>query len=257
MIVNMLDSDTTIFLLAMARFAPLLMVPAFSPLTWVPASVRVIVLTALSVIAISAADTQVIRTDVDSSPIMFGLAMLGESLVGLTFSLAIVLPTAALGFAARMIDMQSGVAAASVLNPSTRTTESLFGSVIQWSGMVVFFALGLHLVLLQGLVASIKLVPIGSGGIVLEPAQFLGLLSTQFLLGLMVVLPVVLGLFAIDLGAAYASRSMPQANIYFVALPLKLLAGFTLLATTLRFAPPLIERLFQNAFLALPLALGR
>jgi flagellar biosynthesis protein FliR len=41
---------------------------------------------------------------------------------------------------------------------------------------------------------------------------------------------------------------MPQANVYFVALPLKVMAGFTLLAGSLRFAPPLIERLYRDAF---------
>ena len=249
-----LDGDVAAFLLAMARFAPLLMVPAFGPFAWVPGTVRVIALLALSLVAVGAVNAANVSTATLDSPLLFGLALGGESLVGLTFALAVVLPMAALGFAARMLDMQSGLAAASLLNPSTHTTESLFGTVIQWAGMVAFFALGLHLVLLRGLVASINLIPLGSGRVVMTPAGFLGLLSTQFLLGLMVVLPVVLGLFAIDLGTAYASRSMPQANIYFVALPLKVMAGFALLAATLRFAPPLIERLFREAMLALPMS---
>jgi flagellar biosynthesis protein FliR len=251
-----LDRDVVAFLLAMARFAPLLMVPALGPFAWVPGTVRVIVLLALSLIAVGVVNAAAVSTATVESPLLFGLALGGESLVGLTFALAVVLPMAALGFAARMLDMQSGLAAASLLNPSTHTTESLFGTVIQWAGMVAFFASGLHLILLRGLVASINLIPLGSGRVVVTPATFLSLLSTQFLLGLMVVLPVVLGLFAIDLGTAYASRSMPQANIYFVALPLKVMAGFTLLAATLRFAPPLIERLFREAIFSLPMSAG-
>ncbi|MFC4527572.1 flagellar biosynthetic protein FliR [Dyella halodurans] len=251
---EVLERDVATFLLAMARFAPLLMVPALGPLAWVPGTVRIVVVIALALTAVGAAGAATVAAGTMESPVLLGLAMGGESLVGLTFALAVVLPTAALGFAARMVDMQSGVAAASLLNPSTHTTESLFGTVIQWGGMVVFFALGLHLVLLRGLVSSLNLVPLGSGRIVVSPTVFMSLLSTQFLLGLMVVLPVILGLFAIDLGTAYASRSMPQANIYFVALPLKVLAGFTLLAATLRFSPPLIERLFRGAFSALPMA---
>lgn len=251
-----LDRNMTLFLLAMARFAPLLLVPALGPLAWVPGFVRVVVLLALGLTALGAADANVVLPATADSAVSLGLALGGESVVGLTFALAVVLPTAALGFAARVVDMQSGVAAANVLNPSTHSTESLFGTVFQWGGMVVFFTLGLHLVLLRGLVSSMRLVPLGSGGLAISPDAFFSLLATQFLLGLMVVLPVILGLFAIDLGTAYASRSMPQANIYFVALPVKLLAGFTLLATTLRFAPSLIERLFRNAFMALPLAGG-
>jgi flagellar biosynthetic protein FliR len=65
---------------------------------------------------------------------------------------------------------------------------------------------------------------------------------------LMVSAPTMLGLFAIDLAVAYASRSMPQANMYFVALPIKVMAGFVLLAGSLRYAPPLIERMYRDAF---------
>nr|WP_279237500.1 flagellar biosynthetic protein FliR [Dyella sedimenti] len=237
--------------MAMARFAPLLMVPAFGFMAWVPGMVRVVVLLVLSMTVAGVAGASSAPSDMMDSPLLFGLALGGESLVGLTFALAVVLPAAALGFASRMVDIQSGLAAASLLNPSTHTSESLFGTLVQWGGTITFFVLGLHLVLLRGVVSSVELVPLGSGRWLLSPAAFMGLLSSQFLLGIMVVLPVILGLFAIDLGTAYASRSMPQANIYFVALPLKLLAGFALLASTLKFAPALIGRLFHGAFSAL------
>ncbi|RDD81415.1 type III secretion protein [Dyella tabacisoli] len=242
--------EVSVFLLAMARFTPLLMVPAFTPFAWVPSSVRVVVLLALTLMAVGAGITPTMQLGLDE-PLPFVMSLLSESLLGLSLSLAVVLPAAALGFSARIVDMQSGVAAASLLNPSTHTVESLAGTVVQWAGMMVFFTLGLHVVLLQGLVASIEIVPLGEGGWLLSPGIFMSMLSSQFLLGLMVVAPVILGLFAIDLAMAYASRSMPQANIYFVSLPLKVLASFTLLAVSLRFAPLMIERLYRNAFSSL------
>jgi flagellar biosynthetic protein FliR len=147
-----------------------------------------------------------------------------------------------------VLDIQSGVSAASLFNPGTRTSEALAGTVMQWAGLLVFFSLGLHLLLLQGMVASIQIIPLGSGGALVSPAMLLSKLSSQFLLGLMVSAPTMLGLFAIDLTVAYASRSMPQANAYFVALPIKVLAGFVLLAGSLRYAPPLIERMYRDAF---------
>jgi flagellar biosynthetic protein FliR len=239
------------FLLAMARFSPLLVVPAFTPFAWVPSSVRMVILLALTLIATGIQAAPIVRLDT-AAPLPFMLAMAGESLLGLSFSVAVVLPSAALGFSARVVDLQSGVAAASLFNPSTHVTESLAGTAVQWAGMMVFFTLGIHLLLLQGMVASIDVVPLGAGRLALTPEAFISMLSSQFLLGLMVVAPVILGLFAIDLAVAYASRSMPQANVYFVALPLKVLAGFMLLAGSLRFAPPLIERLYRDAFSALP-----
>jgi flagellar biosynthetic protein FliR len=245
-----LDTVMATFLLAMARFAPLLMVPAFTPFAWVPGYVRVTVLLVLTLVAVGAHPGAVA---IDwSAPVPFVLALVGESLLGLSLSLAVVLPAAALGFSARVVDMQSGIAAASLFNPSTHISESLAGMAVQWAGMMVFFTLGLHLVLLQGMLASIDLVPLGAGRLALTPETFIGLLSSQFLLGMMVVVPVILGLFALDLAVAYASRSMPQANVYFVALPLKLLAAFTLLAGSMKFAPLLVGRLYREAFAALP-----
>lgn len=249
--VNPMDDEVSRFLLAMSRFSPLLLVPAFTPFGWVPGYVRVTVLLALTMIAVGASQAPAPALGMEA-PLPFVLALAGESLLGLSLAVAVVLPAAALNFSASVVDMQSGIAAASLFNPSTRVTESLVGTTVQWAGMMVFFAAGLHLLLLQGLVASIDVVPLGEGRLVLEPESFVAMLSSQFLLGMMVVIPVVLGLFAIDLAVAYASRSMPQANVYFVALPLKVLAAFILLAGALRWAPALIERLYRDAFSMLP-----
>ncbi|RUL72736.1 flagellar biosynthetic protein FliR [Dyella choica] len=241
------DTFLGAFLLAMARFAPLLMVPAFTPFNGVPAPIRMCVLLALTMLAIGVHQAPVLPLDANL-PLPFVLAMAGECVLGFSLSLAVVLPMAALGFSARVLDIQSGVSAASLFNPGTRTAEALAGTVLQWAGLLVFFSLGLHLLLLQGMLASIEIIPLGSGGLLVSPTVLLSKLSSQFLLGLMVSAPTMLGLFAIDLTVAYASRSMPQANAYFVALPIKVLAGFMLLAGSLRYAPPLIERMYRDAF---------
>ncbi len=231
----------------MARFAPLLMVPAFTPFNWVPASIRMCILLALTMLAVGVNQPPVTHLDPDH-PLPFVLAIAGECVFGFTLSLAVFLPIAALGFSARVLDIQSGVAAASLFNPTTHAAEALAGTVVQWAGMLVFFALGMHLLLLQGMVTSIKVVPLGSGGLLFSSDVLLSKLSSQFMLGLMVSAPTMIGLFAIDLVVAYASRSMPQANVYFVALPIKVMAGFVLLAGSLRYAPPLIERMYRDAF---------
>ncbi|MGH8105701.1 MAG: flagellar biosynthetic protein FliR [Arenimonas sp.] len=49
---------------------------------------------------------------------------------------------------------------------------------------------------------------------------------------------------------------MPQANVYFLALPLKVAIAFLLLAMTLPFMPTLIGRLYQDAFARVPAVFG-
>jgi len=242
-----LESVVMRFAFACARFAPVLIVPALTPFAWVPGLIRIALLVAVAVLATAVAPPSTVAVGIDQ-PLALGLALLGEGVYGLALALAVMLPMAAIGFSARVVDVQSGIAAMALFNPSIRTTESMAGTALQWAGTLIFFALGFHLLLLKGLLASTQLAPLGSAGLGISPEHFVTLLGSQFLLGLAVVAPVVLGLFAIDLGIAYASRSMPQANIYFVALPLKVAAAFLLLAADLSFAPRLIGRVFEQAF---------
>jgi len=239
------------YLFAMARFSPVMLVPALTPFGWVPITVRTLLLLVVTALAVGGTRVAPIAFNAED-PMAFACSLFGEAALGLTLSLAVVLPAAALAFSARLVDIQSGVGSASLFNPALKANESLAGTAMQWAGMMIFFALGLHVLLIRGLTASIELVPLGSGNFLISPGRFFDMLSSQFLLGMVVVAPVILGLFAVDLAVAYMSRSLPQANVYFVSLPLKVAAGFVLLAFTLRFAPVLIERLYRDAFSSVP-----
>lgn len=235
------------FLLATARFVPVLAMPALTPFAFVPVFVRLALLLALALLTADVTPAQAGLAGIDQ-PVALGVALLGEMAMGLTLALAVMLPGAAVGMAARVVDVQSGASAVSIFNPAARTAESMAGTALQWVVALVFFALGLHLFLLRWVLASTVFAPLGSAVLAVTPGAFVGLLGSQFLLGLAVVAPVILGLLGIDLGVAFASRSMPQANIYFVALPLKIAAAFLLLAADLRYAPELIGRVFTQAF---------
>lgn len=242
-----LELTRTCFLLATARFLPVLAVPALTPFAFVPVFVRLALLLALALLTAGVAPVHAGLAGMDQ-PIVLGMALLGEMAMGLTLALAVMLPGAAIGMAAKVVDVQSGASAVSIFNPAVRTMESMTGTAMQWVVSLVFFSLGLHLFLLRWVLASTHFAPLGSAVLAITPGTFVGLLGSQFLLGLAVVAPVILGLFGVDLAVAYASRSMPQANIYFVALPLKIAAAFLLLAADLRYAPELIGRVFTQAF---------
>jgi len=227
------------WLLAGLRFTPLLLVPAMTPFNWAPVYVRTILLLALAALVVGVVPAV--------QPQNLFLAAVSELMVGACYGLAVMLPMAALGLPARLLDLQAGLASASLFSPGIQGTDSLLGTILSLAGTMVFFSMGFHLLVFRGLVASARLMPLG--GVARAPSLdgVLNLLGSQFLLGLMVVLPVVLGLFAVDVFVAISSRSMPQANVYFLALPLKVVAVLLLLAASLRLAPTLMGRLFQDA----------
>jgi flagellar biosynthesis protein FliR len=237
-----LELGVVAWLLAALRFTPVLMMPALTPFTWAPLHVRAVLLLALAWLLTG------IATPV-AMPDKLALAACGELLVGVCYGLAVMLPMAALGFSARVLDAQAGLASASLFNPALQGVDSLLGSALALGATFVFFALGFHLLLLRYLAASVRWVPLGAAAHAPSLSALLSLLGNQFIVGLMVVLPAVLGLFAVDIAVAFASRSMPQANIYFLALPLKVAAVLLLLAGSLRLAPGLLSQLFENGLL--------
>ncbi|WP_448102741.1 flagellar biosynthetic protein FliR [Luteibacter jiangsuensis] len=228
------------WMLALLRFAPMLVIPAVTPFAWAPLHVRVLLLFALSALLAGVAP-------IAAMPGNLVAAAASELLVGGCYGLAVMLPMAALGLSARVLDIQAGLASASLFNPSLQSQDTTLGSALSMLGTFAFFALGFHLLVLRSLVASARWLPLGGSGRLPATEQLMAMLGSQFMLGLMVVMPVMLGLFAVDVFVALASRSMPQANIYFLALPMKVAAVLVLLAASLRIAPTLMARLFRDA----------
>lgn len=250
--------EATVLLLsfAMLRYAPVLAIPAVSPMAWAPPMIRLVLLLAIAWLTVLVVPSLAPLPHWSQGG---GLLLAGASelLIGMTFGLAILLPQAGIGLAARLADMQAGLSAASLLNPSGQhEPESLLGSLLLLAATVLFFTLNLHIELFRLLGLSVRAMPLGAIGLHLDLGEFLAMVGSSFALGLMVVAPLIIGLFAVDLAVAYATRSMPQANVYFLALPLKVTVALLLLAMTLAYVPTLIGRLYHDAFERLPAMFG-
>jgi len=241
---------------ASLRYLPVIAIPSLSPLSWAPGIIRVCVLLSMAWLTVIASPAMPFQP-AWGQPVGLMLACGSELLLGLTFSLAVMLPQAALSMGASVADTQAGLSAASLFNPSgMHESETITGTIFMLAATVLFFTLNLHLMLFEMMAASVHVLPLGALAMHLDVDAFMAMLGSSFMLGLAVVAPVILGLFAVDLGVAYATRSMPQANVYFLALPLKIAIALLLLAMTLRFAPSLVGRLYQDAFGRLPAVFG-
>lgn len=249
-----LVSFCTMLGLATLRYLPLLLLSGLSPLAWAPVSIRIVLMLAFAWLTVLSTQDYL---PLDAGAGSLALAAVGELMVGLVFGLAFLLPSAAVHNAGWLVDMQAGLSAATLLNPATASgAESLLGHALMLAMTVLFFVLDLHLLLFKGIAASMHWLPLGRVGLHLGLDAFLRMVGTSFVAGLMVAAPVVVGLFCVDLGIGYASRSMPQANVYFLALPLKIAVAMGLMMLTLVYAPVLMGRLFQESAEQVPSVLG-
>ena len=253
---DVIERFAAMLALAFLRYLPPIVLPALTPMRWAPALVRI-------VIALGLAWLTVLATPLDSvagarmDGMHWVVAAMGELTIGFAFGLVVMVPQAALHMSGWLIDIQAGLSAATLFNPGAQgDAQSMLGTALALLATVLFFTLDLHLELYRTLVASTQVLPLGQMGVRPDANGLFGLLGSSFLLALMVVAPVMLGLFAVDVGVAYASRSMPQANVYFLVLPLKIVVALLLLVATLPFVPAMIERVFRDAFARVPSMLG-
>lgn len=242
--------------LAFVRYLPPVALSGMTPLRWAPPLIRIVLALGLAWITVLASPLDGGMPG-DQTAMAWIVAAAGELTIGLVFGLVLLVPQAALHTSGWLVDVQAGLSAATLFNPGAQgDMQSMLGTAVMLVSTVLFFTLDLHLDLYRALVASTRVLPLGQAGIHLNIAGYFGLLGSSFLLGLMLVVPIVLGLLAVDLGVAYASRSMPQANVYFLVLPLKIVVALLLMVATLPFVPALLERLFRDAFARTPALLG-
>lgn len=251
-----MERFSVLLALAFLRYMPVVVLPALTPMRWAPPLVRMVLGLALAWLTVLAMPPGAWSGTALPS-LNWPTAIIGELTIGLVFGLVVMVPLAALHVAGWVVDVQAGLSAGALFNPGAQgEMQSMLGAAVALVATVLFFTLDLHLDFYRAMVATTKVLPVGRGGVGLDSDAFMGLLGSSFLLGLMVVSPVMLGLLAVDVGIAYATRSMPQANVYFLMLPLKIMIAILLMAATLPFVPALLKRLFRDAFARVPALLG-
>ena len=234
-------------MLVMARLAPLFLSGNLSPFSRVPATIRLYLLVFLSLF-FTLLNTSSLALSFESltfGTLTFVVAFAGEFLLGALLLFGIQCLFAGLSFAGRIVDMQVGFGAAGVIDPSTQQTEALIGTLMTSVALVVFFLTDMHHTLFVAINQSLTLIPIGSVTFNWQASTLSSAMTTQFIFAIMAFLPVIAGLLMVDTLIAYASRTMPQMNVYFVTLPLKIFIGLLLLSVSIRYTSPIITDMHQ------------
>jgi flagellar biosynthetic protein FliR len=232
-------------LLLSARVAAATMLtPIFGP-TQIPGPVRVFIALALSAFL-------VLAVPVPATPIVtaagLAVATVGELIIGASLAFGFLVAYAATQIAGRVLDIQLGYGAASVLNPTTQTPAPLLGTVFGMAAVAFFLALDGHHVLIRALALSVERFPPGALAFDLDFAEHLQFSGAMFTFGLALAAPVMLSLLLADIALAVMSRSMPQLNVFVLSFSLKIVLGLIGLATSVKFAGGVLTALFESTW---------
>jgi flagellar biosynthetic protein FliR len=176
-----------------------------------------------------------------------------EVLIGISMGFALALGFSAVDSAARLVSIQMGLSLGAVFDPVGGEASTPFDPLFAVLAGILFMALDLHLAIIGILAASFTTLPIGGDW----PAGLFGAVARLAALALelsaRVAMPLALVLLLAELAVALISRAIPQINVFFLGLPLKILFGIALVAVAL---PNLIDG-FAGVFRFLVEGAGR
>ena len=232
-----------IYLLIHLRFIGLMFSSPVFAGTLSPMPFRYIFATALTACSIGIIKAESIPVIYFGNVIALGILCVRELMIGAALGFISALPLYALRIAGEQTGSIIGFSMAQIMDPTTQSESSLLGQLHFFVAMWFYFRWNGHLIMIQALIETLKLVP--PGQISLFPAGDLSLgtwLQNIFVLGIRMVVPFYCALVLSDVGLGFLARTVPQMNIFVVGLPVKVMLGFMVLAATV----PLIMDLIRG-----------
>lgn len=172
------------------------------------------------------------------------LLLANEATYGLALGLVAALLFSAVKFGGRIVERQMGLAMAQILDPLTGESTQVLGSLLEMIFVMLFLSANGHHLFLLTIGKSYEAFPPGTipsvsalaGGVIAAG-------STLLLAGLRLAAPILAAFLVLMVILAVLARIVPEMNILFISLPLRVGLGLLMVAVFL----PLISG-FVNEF---------
>lgn len=178
---------------------------------------------------------------------LYLLLVIKETLVGLALGFVASLIFQAVVTAGQLMDLESGFAFANLLDPQTGTETTLLGEYLNVLALLLFLELNGHHQLLQALLQSFALIPLGTAAFT-EPlvASVVRIFGGVFALAFRIAAPLIIVLLVSDVTLALLARTVPQLNVFILGFPLKAGLGILVLSLVLPFLGVVLGEAFDR-----------
>jgi flagellar biosynthetic protein FliR/FlhB len=148
--------------------------------------------------------------------------------------------------AGSLIDTQMGLSMSRIYDAQNGAQSTLIQNLFYWIMVLLFFITNGHHLLINGLVKSFEIIPIGSMPIVDNIQYVITIFVEYFSVAFQIALPILLTLIMSDLILGLISRSVPQLNVMIIGMPLKMLIGIIILLVSLSFIGNEMEKIISD-----------
>ncbi|MZP30548.1 flagellar type III secretion system protein FliR [Heliobacterium undosum] len=183
----------------------------------------------------------------------YALVVAQEVLLGLAIGFIMQLVFAAILTAGQLIDIQLGFGIVNIIDPLWGAQVPMTGVFLQILALLIFVIFDGHLLLIQVLADSFRILPAAGSPFSLALAGsitdfIVRLVSGVLLIGVQLAMPIIGIILINDIALGLVSRTVPQMNLFVIGIPLKIIVGVTFLWITLPFYIDGLNRLFTLSF---------
>ena len=204
----------------------MLTVPVFSS-NMVPARIKVFFIFALSLVCSTFVPEKLSFLHFNGFYLVY---MIQELFLGLLMGFVLQLVFQVFVLGGQIVSMQAGLGFAVMVDPSSRASVPLISQFYLMMVTLVFLSLNGHLVVLDTLIESFRIMPIGNitleNSIVWKVILFSGWMFKEAVL---ISIPAILSLLIVSLSFGIMTRVAPQLNIFSLGFPITLLMGIAII----------------------------
>lgn len=226
---NDLTGQVLLYFLVFARVGSMVMLlPAIGD-AGVPPRIRLALALGIS-FAMAPALAGTYPHAMSNSPIALGVMLAQEITAGVLVGGMARLIMGSLSVAGQLIATQTGLAYTQTIDPTFGEQGAIVGTFFSMLGVVLIFATNLHHLAIGAIHGSYTIIPPGAALPSGDMAQeAINLVSGSFALGLELAAPFLVFGFAVNASIGLLARLMPQLQVFFIAQPVNILAGFFLM----------------------------
>ncbi len=172
---------------------------------------------------------------IPTNPWLLSIVIFFEILLGAILGMLASLLFDGIATFAHLAGVQMGGSASNIFEPSLNTGANPIAIFYLYASLAAFLLLGGFYNLFEILSKSYTVMPIGAldfnyAGLA---TNYLAIFSGIFVLSLKLMMPLLAVMTITDIFVAMVAKVLPQANIYFLIMPNKLILGMIVMSLTL------------------------
>jgi len=145
---------------------------------------------------------------------------------GVAFGFVVSISISFIYIAGLLVDRNIGFAMVSVISPQDESQIPISANIYFLFLMLSFFTLNFHLKLIEAIVKTYEILPLGTSIINYRLVYFYTEIMTQaFIVGVQIAAPFILTILVANIILGLLSKAMPGMNVFLIGMPLKVFVG--------------------------------